>query len=79
MRDTYKYVFKVGNLQVHFGITNNLARRQTEHRNSGHYTLYNGRRFYWSEGHILQIGLPVTRESARVWERENGYTNNQHN
>ncbi len=38
MRDTYKYWFKIGNLKVHCGITNDLVRREQEHRNSGRYT-----------------------------------------
>jgi predicted GIY-YIG superfamily endonuclease len=72
IRDTYKYVFKVGNLQVHCGITDNLARREQEHRNSGRYTIYNNVRYYWSEGHISQVGNITTREAALQWERENG-------
>lgn len=31
-RDTYKYHFKKGNRIVHIGITNDLERRETEHR-----------------------------------------------
>ena len=31
-RDTYKYDFKVGNKIVHSGITNDLERREDEHR-----------------------------------------------
>ncbi len=76
-RNTYKYHFKVGNIVVHGGITDNLARRENEHRNSGRYTVHKGLRLYWSNGHIVQVGLPVTREGALQWERENGYSANQ--
>lgn len=34
-RDTYKYVFKVGNRIVHGGITNDLERRGREHQQEG--------------------------------------------
>ena len=77
MRNTFKYYFKVGNVIVHGGVTNNLARREREHRNSGRYTVYNGRRLYWSNGHILQVGIAVTRSSGLSWKRENGFAANQ--
>ena len=32
-RDTYKYHFKVGNRIVHTGITNDIDRREGEHKN----------------------------------------------
>jgi len=76
MRDTYKYVFKVGNLQVHCGITNNLAVRENQHKNSGRYTVHNNTRHYWSNGHIIQVGMPVTRESAMEWEKDNDCNEN---
>ncbi len=71
IRDTYKYWFKVGNRLVHCGITNNLERRENEHRNSGRYTVHNEIRYYWSDGHIVQEGNLITREAAMLWEREN--------
>ena len=71
MRDTYKYNFKVGNLIVHCGITYNLSQRENQHRNSGRYTVYNGKRFYWSNGHIVQVGNITTRQAAMEWERIN--------
>ncbi|MBL4663162.1 MAG: hypothetical protein JKY22_06325 [Flavobacteriaceae bacterium] len=77
MRNYYKYYFKVGNTIVHGGITNNLARREAEHQNSGSWTLSNGTRLYWSNGHILQIGIAITKEAALLWERENGFGANQ--
>jgi predicted GIY-YIG superfamily endonuclease len=72
IRDTYKYWFKVGNLKVKCGITDDLSRREREHQNSGRYTVFNGARYYWSEGHIYQEGNITTRESALEWERVNG-------
>ena len=69
-RDTYKYHFKVGQVIVHRGITNNLLVRESQHRNSGRYTFHNGQRQYWSNGHIVQIGNVTTRETAITWERD---------
>ncbi len=69
-RDTYKYHFKVGQVIVHRGITNNLLARESQHRNSGRYTFYNGQRLYWLDGHIVQIGNATTREAALAWERD---------
>jgi hypothetical protein len=69
-RDTYKYHFKVHGLIVHRGITNNLQKRENEHRNSGRYTNYNLQRFYWIDGHIVQVGNITTKEAALEWERE---------
>ncbi|MCE4564111.1 hypothetical protein INQ51_07290 [Maribellus sp. CM-23] len=75
-RDTYKYWFKVGNLKVHCGITDNLLRRESEHKNSGRYTTYNGLRYYWQNGHIVQVGNITTKEAAMEWERQNGCNKN---
>jgi predicted GIY-YIG superfamily endonuclease len=77
MNDTYKYHFKIGNVVVHGGITYDLARRETEHKNSGRWTLHRGRRLYWIHGHIKQVGYRTTREAALRWERENGFGANQ--
>ncbi len=77
MRNTYKYHFKVGNVIVHGGITNNLIIREGQHKNSGRYTLYRNLRLYWSNGYIIQVGNVTTREAALQWERENGYGANQ--
>ena len=57
-----KYVFKVGNKIVHGGITTDLERREQEHKQR------------WPEGHIRQEGGPVTEESARQWEKGQGYS-----
>ena len=75
-RDTYKYWFKIGNLKVHCGITNNLSRREIEHRNSGRYTILNGQRYYWRDGRIVQEGNITTREAAMEWERQNDCNKN---
>ncbi len=76
-RDTYRYHLKVGNVRVHGGITDDLARREIQHQNSGKYTMHNGERLYWKDAHIVQVGPAVTRESALEWERENGFAANQ--
>ena len=60
-RDTYKYQFKVGNKIVHGGITNDLDRRDAEHKQT------------WPKGHIKQVGRATTEEAARKWEEEKGY------
>ena len=57
-RNTYKYRFKVGNKVVHCGITNDLERRELEHKNN------------WPNGHIVQVGRITTEESARKWEEQ---------
>ena len=73
MRDTYKYYFKVGNLIVHGGITNDLARRELEHKNSGRSTSRDSKRHYWSHGHIVQVGNITTRDAALDWESRQGF------
>jgi len=59
-RDTYKYHFRVRNKVVHRGITNDLDRRECEHRQN------------WPEGHVAQVGRRTTREAALRWELEGG-------
>jgi predicted GIY-YIG superfamily endonuclease len=59
-RDTYKYQFKEGNKVVHRGITNDLDRREGEHKSER------------PEGHIKQVGRKTTREAALRWERDGG-------
>lgn len=58
-RDTYKYHFKKGNQIVHTGITNDLERREQEHKEK-----------YGDSGHIKQVGNRTTRDAALSWERE---------
>jgi predicted GIY-YIG superfamily endonuclease len=56
-RDTYTYHQKQGNRIVHSGITNNLERRESEHRQR------------WSGSRIFQVGRLKTKESALSWEK----------
>lgn len=58
-RETYKYHFKLGHKIVHTGITDDLQRRETEHKRDFGYS-----------GHILQVGRRTTRDAALQWERE---------
>lgn len=57
-RDIYKYHFKVGRRIVHSGITDDLERRDREHRQK------------WPKGHTVQVGRRTTEEAARKWEKE---------
>lgn len=58
-RDTYKYHLKRGSKIIQSGITNDLDRREKEHR-----------RNYGKEVHIQQVGNRTTREGAREWEKK---------
>ena len=60
VKDVYKYHLKVGNKTVHRGITNDLARREAEHKSG------------FPGSHIQQIGRRTTREAALLWERMGG-------
>ena len=60
VKDTYKYHLKVGNKTVHRGITNNLERREAEHKGET------------PGSHIQQVGRPTTKEAALRWERMGG-------
>jgi len=59
-RNTYKYQFKVGNKIVHEGITDDLERREQEHKQK------------WSKGHIKQVGRRTAEKAAREWEKKRG-------
>ncbi len=59
-RTTYKYHFKLGNRIVRTGITNDIDRREQEHR----------RQPGWETGHIRQVGRRTTRDAALDWESE---------
>ena len=60
-RDTYKYYLKKGNKIVHGGITNDLERREQEHKQR------------WPNGHIFQVGRRTTEDAAREWENKKGF------
>jgi hypothetical protein len=61
-RDTYKYHVKVGRKVVDGGITNNLERREKE------------RQLQFPGSHLVQVGRRTTREAARDWEKQNGFS-----
>lgn len=58
-RDTYKYHFKKGSKIVHTGITNDLERREQEHKQD-----------FGESGHIKQVGRVTTRDAALKWESD---------
>ncbi len=57
-RFTYKYHFKLGHRIVHTGITNDLERRENEHRQK-----------FGNDGRILLVGRATTKDAALKWER----------
>ena len=59
-RVTFKYVMTVGNKIVHRGITNDLGRRESEHRAT------------WPDANIRQVGRRTTRDAGLQWERDGG-------
>lgn len=61
-RDTFKYQFKLGNKIVHGGITDDLERREQEHKQK------------WPTGHIFQVGRKTTEDAAREWEENKGHS-----
>ncbi len=65
-RDTYKYHLMIGNKIIHRGVTNDLTRRESEHKQR------------WPEGHITQVGRRTTREQALKWERRGGREKSSH-
>ena len=58
-RNTYKYHFKKGKKIIHTGITNDLERREQEHKLT-----------YGDSGHIKRVGRATTRDAALKWESE---------
>ena len=56
--DTYKYRFKVEEVVVYCGVTNDLKRRESEHRSR------------WPNGTIEQVGRRTTRAGALEWLRQ---------
>ncbi len=61
-RDTYTYLFKVGNKVLHGGITKDPERREGEHQRNLNQS-----------GHIFIIGNCKTKDGARDWEAKNGW------
>ena len=59
-RDTYKYHLKQGKKVIYIGVTNNLERREAEHKER------------FPDSHIEQVGRRTSRDSALKWEREGG-------
>lgn len=59
-RDTYKYHFKISKKIVYRGVTNDLDRREQEHKQR------------WPSGKIHKIGIRTTRSKALEWERRGG-------
>lgn len=55
--DTYKYELRNGNKVVYVGITNDLGRREAEHRNEG--------MVFTS---MIKVGNVTTRSGAEAWE-----------
>ncbi len=51
-----KYHYKIGNRIIHSGITQDLERREAEHKTR------------WPGGHISKVGRATTEEAARTWE-----------
>jgi hypothetical protein len=57
-----KYYFIVGKKIVYVGITNDLDRREQEHKQK------------WPKGHIVQVGRKTTEDAARKWEEKKGFS-----
>ena len=58
-RNTYKYHFKKGNRIVHTGITDDLERREQEHKLN-----------FGESGRIKKVGHATTLDAALRWEKE---------
>ena len=58
-RNTYKYRLKDGNRIVYIGITNDLDRREREHRNEG-----------MTFTKMEKVGNITTEKAASAWEEE---------
>lgn len=58
-RDTYKYHVKKGNKILHTGITNDLQRRENEHRQR-----------YGDSVKLVPEGRRTTRDAAIQWEAD---------
>ena len=60
--DTYKYQVRVGRKIVHGGITKNPEQREEEHQQE------------WPNAKLTIVGRRTTKEAARKWEKDKGYT-----
>jgi predicted GIY-YIG superfamily endonuclease len=58
-RDTYKYVYKIGNVVKYFGMTSDLERREKQLKRA------------LPTGHLKKVGRRATRDGALRWKREN--------
>lgn len=58
-RNTYKYELRNGNKVVYVGITNDLGRREAEHRNEG-----------MKFTSMTKVGNVTTRSGAEAWEAD---------
>ncbi|WNY26772.1 hypothetical protein [Methanolapillus ohkumae] len=56
-KKSYKYALKRGSKPVYYGITNNLKRRESEHRKIKKFD------------RLVKIGRACKTESARKWEK----------
>ena len=61
-RDMYKYLVKRGNTILDGGQTKDLKLREKERQRE-----YPG-------SHLFKVGIRTTEESARKWEKENGFS-----
>jgi len=59
-RNYFTYYFKDGRKIVHKGMTDNLERREQEHKQK------------WPSGHIVKVGRRKTEEGAKKWEKKQG-------
>lgn len=60
-RNWYTYEFKKGNKILHKGITQDVERREEEHKANIN-----------SNGHIKPVGHAKTEKGVRDWEKEQG-------
>lgn len=58
-RDTNKYILTQGGKTVYVGITNNMERREAEHRNEG-----------IKFDNMQKVGRMTTRDAAGAWEQQ---------
>ncbi len=59
-RTIHKYYVKVGNRIVHVGTTDDLERKEKEHKKT------------WPNGKIVKVGRRTTEEAAKKWKEKKG-------